>query len=194
MSEQGDAFVRRVLKADPSPMDFRDAIRYTRQKEGSGRAAAKRLGVPESTLRGWTKDRTPKIGTQQRILEAVRGMRSHPSRLGDAGVVLPVVSRDAKRGRRERDVFANQLKLKAGTLAAAHRVWVKTGDADAAARVFVDGIGDPWYRAQLAKGLNESAGGGGGGAGGGGGGGGGGAEKKVSDTAGGAISSTWNTE
>ena len=96
--------------------------------------------------------------------------------MGDAGVMLPVVSQDRRRGQRERDVSGRQLKLRPGTLAKAHKTWLKTGNPDEAAKVFVQGIGDPWYRAQLAKGLNKSqdetgtskTGGGGGGGGGGG--------------------------
>lgn len=170
MSQQGDAFVRRVLKADPSPMSFGDSVQYLRQREGSGRAAARRLGVSESSLRRWGKGTTPKAATQDKVLRTVRELRSRPSTMGDAGVMLPVVSQDRKRGRRERDVSGQQLKLQPGTLKRAHDVWVKTGDADAAAAAFVAGIGDPWYRAQIGKGINRSQAetGGGGGAGGGG--------------------------
>lgn len=156
MSEQGDAFVRRVLKADPSPMTFGDAVLYLRQREGSGRAAARRLGVSESSLRRWGKGTTPKASTRQKVLETARRLRSRPSAMGDAGVMLPVISQDRKRGSRERDVSGQQLKLRPGTLAKAHETWLRTGDADKAAGVFVRGIGDPWYRAQLAKGLNKS--------------------------------------
>lgn len=173
MSQQGDAFVRRVLKADPSPLSFGDALRYLRQREGSGRAAARALGVSESSIRRWDKGTTPKPGTQQKVLETVRRLRSRPSTMGDAGVMLPVVSQDRKRGRRERDVSGQQLKLQPGTLKQAHEIWLKTGNADQAAAAFVKGIGDPWYRTQLAKGLTESraetgtskTGGGGGGGG-----------------------------
>lgn len=166
MSQQGDAFVRRVLKADPAPMSFAAAVQYVRQREGSGRKAALQLGVSESSLRRWKAGTAPKAATQQKVLETVRRLRSRPSTMGDAGVILPVVSHERKRPDRERDVSGQQLKLRPGTLAKAHAVWLKTGDADEAARTFMQGIGDPWYRAQLAKGLNRShaeAGGGGGG-------------------------------
>lgn len=156
MSQQGDAFVRRVLKADPTPLVFGEAVLYLRQREGSGRAAARRLGVSESSLRRWGKGTKPKPATQQKVLETVRRLRSRPSTMGDAGVMLPVVSQDRRRGSRERDVSGQQLKLRPGTLKRAHEEWLRTGNADAAAAVFVKGIGDPWYRAQLAKGLNQS--------------------------------------
>ena len=156
MSQQGDAFVRRVLKADPAPMAFGEAVFYLRQREGSGRAAARRLGVSESSLRRWDKGTKPKAATQQKVLETVRRLRSRPSAMGDAGVMLPVVSQDRKRGSRERDVSGQQLKLRPGTLARSHEIWLRTGDSDKAASAFMRGIGDPWYKAQLAKGFNKS--------------------------------------
>lgn len=156
MSQQGDAFVRRVLKADPTPLSFGEAVQYLRQREGSGRAAARRLGVSESSLRRWARGTKPKAATQQKVLETTRRLRSRPSSMGDAGVMLPVVSQDRRRGSRERDVSGRQLKLAPGTLQRAHEKWLSTGNSDAAAAVFIEGVGDPWYRAQLAKGFNKS--------------------------------------
>jgi hypothetical protein len=153
MSEQGDAFVRRVLKGDPTPTTFGDAVAYLRQLGGSGRGAARLAGVNEKSFRRWASGTRPKPETQQRILSAYRDLRSKPSKMGDAGVMIPVVSEDRKRGSRERDVSGKQLRLQAGTLAAAHQIWVTTGDADAAARRFVAGIGDEWYRVNLGKAM-----------------------------------------
>jgi len=143
--------VRAVLKADTSPLSFDGALTYLRQREGSGRAVAKRIGVPESTIRGWGKGATPRAATRQRVIETVREARTRPSLLGDPGVLIPVVSQDRKRGSRERDVSGAQLGLRAGTLAEVRRIWVKTGNADAAAAAFVAGIGDPWYKAQIGR-------------------------------------------
>lgn len=155
MSQQGDAFVRRVLKADPAPMSFDNALKYLRQREGSNRAAARLLGKSESSLRRWDKGTTPKPETQQQVMETVRRLRSRPSAMGDEGVILPLVSQDRKRTRRERDVSGRQIKLRPGTLKKAHDVWVKTGDADAAAVAFASGIGEPWYRTQMVKGFRR---------------------------------------
>lgn len=149
MTQQGEQFVRRVLKADPTPVTFSEVVTYFRHRGGSGRAGAKLAGVSESTFRRWSAGTTPKAGTIQRVTEAFRGLRSAPSRMGDAGVMIPVWSADRKRGGRERDVSGVQLQLMPGTLAAAHEVWVKTGDGDKAFRRFVEGIGNAWYRAQL---------------------------------------------
>lgn len=156
MSQQGDAFVRRVLKADPAPMTFQESMLYLRQRYGSGRAAARQLGVSESSLRRWNSGTTPRPATRDKVLSTVRELRSRPSRMGDAGVILPVVSQDRKRGRRERDVSGRQLQLRPGTLQAAHETWIATGNADKALEVFIGGIGESWYRAQLGKGLRES--------------------------------------
>lgn len=153
MSQQGDAFVRRVLKGDPTPMTFADSVQYLRQRGGSGRGAARLAGVDEKSFRRWAAGGRPRPATQQRIAEAVRRLRSAPSRMGDMGVLLPVVSRDRRRGQRERDVSGRQLKLRPGTLQKAHDAWVTTGDADAAAAVFVAGIGDTWYRTNLGRGV-----------------------------------------
>lgn len=170
MSQQGDEFVRRVLKADPDRgQTFGDVVQYFRQRGGSGRGAARLAGVSESTFRRWAAGTPPKAATVQRVTEAFRTLRSAPSRMGDAGVLLPVVSQDRKRGERTREITGKQLQLEPGTLAAAHAVWVKTGNSDKALARFLQGIGNPWYRAQLGAGAARAGAGGGGGGGGGGG-------------------------
>jgi hypothetical protein len=172
VSEQGDAFVRHVLHGDPTPSTFTRDVQYLRQRGGSGRAAARLAGVNESTLRRWARGSTPKQGTAQRIAATVRELRSRPSRLGDKGVLVTVTSHERKRADRTRAISGAQMKLKPGTLERAHNIWVSTGDADAAARAFVAGIGDPWYRANLGRSLTPRGGStgaaGGGGASGGG--------------------------
>lgn len=155
MSQQGDAFVRRVLHGDPTPIGFGEAVQYLRQRGGSGRGAAKLAGVSESSFRRWAQGTTPKPATVDKLVQVVRGLRSRPSTMGDAGVIVPVVSQDRKRGQRERDLSGGQLRLQPGTLAAAHRIFVTTGDGDAALRRFVQGIGEPWYRAQLGRGSDN---------------------------------------
>lgn len=158
MSQQGDAFVRRVLKGDPTPLTFDENIRYLRLTAGTGAGAARLAGKAESTLRGWaTGRRRPSARSQADIAAKVRELRSHPSKMGDAGVMLPVISKDRKRGRRERDLSGVQLDLAPGTLAAAHEIWVSTGDSHAAAKRFVEGIGEPWYHDRLNAAMDEEA-------------------------------------
>jgi len=153
VSEQGDAFVRRVLKADPAPMTFTESLSYLRQRGGSGRGAARLAGVSEATLRRWAAGTTPKQSNVQKIVQAARSVRTHPSKMGDQGVILPVVSADRKRGQRERDISGRQLRLQPGTLDRAQQAWVSTGDPDKALAAFIGGIGEPWYRSQLARGA-----------------------------------------
>lgn len=149
MSEQGDAFVRQVFRTDPAPMTFADAITYARHSGGSGRKAAKILGIPESTLRRWAKGANPTPARRDAVVSAVREHRSRPSKMGDPGVILHVISHERKRRDRERDIDGRQLKLRPGTLDAAHAVWVQTGDADKALAVFLNGVGEPFYKAEL---------------------------------------------
>lgn len=150
MSEQGDAFVRQVLKVnDTSPLSFADAVNYARHAGKSGRGAARILGIPESTLRRWARGSMPRQDRQDKVVQAVRDYRTRPSKMGDQGVILHVVSQEKKRARRERDISGGQLNLADGTLAAAHDMWVKTGDADKALAVFLNGVREPWYRAEL---------------------------------------------
>lgn len=149
-SEQGEAFVRQVLKVrDTAPMSFAEAVTYARHAGISGRGAARILGIPESTLRRWGKGATPTQGRQDAVIAAVREHRTRPSKMGDQGVMLHVISQERKRARRERDINGAQLKLQDGTLAAAHAKWIATGDADAALAVFLNGVGEPWYRTEL---------------------------------------------
>lgn len=158
MSQQGDAFVRRVLKGDPTPLTFEQNLAYLRHMGGSGRGAARLAGKGESTLRDWASGRRhANARSQADIAAKVRELRSRPSKMGDPGVILPIVSRDRKRGKRERDISGAQLALRPGTLDAAHQIWVSTGDADAAARRFVEGIGEPWYHDRLNAALDSEA-------------------------------------
>lgn len=154
MSQQGDVFVRRVLKGDPAPASIGDAVQYFRQRAGSGRGAGKLAGVSPATLNR-AQDGRSKPATVDKIMAAFRGIRSAPTKMGDAGVILPVSSLEQKRLDRERDVWGHQLQLAEGTLAASHQVWVATGDADAALRTFIGGVQEPWYRANLAVGTNN---------------------------------------
>lgn len=170
----GDAFVRQVLHTDPAPMSFREALTYALHSGKSGRAAARIIGVSESTIRRWKSGTMPKQESQNRVQEAVRGMRIRPTRMGDHGVMLHVVTKERKRGTRERDVTGRQLDLAPGTLDRVIAAWKSTGNADHALGVFLAGVREPWYRNQLRAEFNRQNGTtavtGGGGAGGGGGG------------------------
>jgi hypothetical protein len=155
MSQQGDAFVRRVLHGDPgqASWSFDDSLSYLRQRAGSIRGAARAIGVSDSTVRRWLGGAHAKAATSQRVFEAARGARSRISELGDAGTILPILRIERGRPARESDVWGSQLNLVPGTTDAAHQVWITTGDADAALLRFVQGIQEPWYRSNLARGV-----------------------------------------
>lgn len=152
--QQGDAFVRTVLKGDPTPVTTRDAVQWFRQKGGSARGAEKVSGISRSTLARAEAGRS-RPATVERILSAYRTARSSPSKMGDAGVILKLASAEVRRPDRGRDVWGAQLQLAPGTLDAATQTWVATGDSSAALRTFLDGVQEPWYRTQLALGTGN---------------------------------------
>lgn len=158
MSEQGDAFVRLVLKGDPemSGWTVRDAATWFVHRYGSQRRASAELGIPRSTLGGWFRGATPKPGRGEALIARARTERSRVSRLGDPGTLVPLVTQERRRPTRSRDVSGAQLKLREGTTEAARQVWASTGDSAAALRTFVHGIQEPWYRAQLARGAGDA--------------------------------------
>lgn len=160
VSESGDAFVRKVLNADPAPGSFLDHVRYLRYRSGSGRKAAKATGIPESTLRGWLKPGArPKPASVDRVAAMVRELRTHPIR--QSGTTIKMTSSEPKRGRRERAIPIEKFQLKPGTIERAKQEWVTTGDSDAALRVFVAGVQNPYYHSELGRPLRRSASGGG---------------------------------
>lgn len=157
MSQQGDAFVRAVLRTDPRPMSHGENVAYLRQRGGSGRGAARLAGVSESTLRRWAAGTVPRPASMQRIASTVRELRTPPGQRHrtDEGVAFMIVSHERKRFDRTRMIKGTQLKLRGGTLAASWAAWVATGDGDHALKVFVSGIGNPWYRVNLGRGAGQ---------------------------------------
>lgn len=160
MSEQGDAFVRHVLKGnlDQAGWSLDDAVTWLRHKAGSGRKAAALAGVSPSTLRRWATGTTPKPATAARVVATTRDLQTRAvSKLGDAGTIVPVLTRESGRPDRLRDIWGSQLQLVEGTTEAARAVWIATGDADAAYRRFLQGVQEPWYRSQMALGAKPPA-------------------------------------
>lgn len=168
MSQQGDEFVRRVLKADPDQANwtFGESLGHLQKRAGSLRGAARLIGVSDGSIRRWLAGTNPKAASQQKVFQAAREDRTFVSALGDAGTIVPMVTKERNRPDRERDVWGSQLDLEPGTTEAARREWVVTGSSDAALLRFVQGVREPWYRSQLARGIqyaNGAAAGGGGG-------------------------------
>jgi hypothetical protein len=165
---------------------FRTMLTMAYRRTGTWKAAAAAIGVPERTMRDWRSGaHRPSAAGREKVEAYTRETRGprQPRR-----VVDPIPG-DFKipfeyNGKGRVQVGEKNLKLRGGTL---DRVAVKVreGDLLGAARTFVRGIQDPWYKnrfalydAAVSRRLAEAAGGagaGGGGAGGAGGAGGGGA-------------------
>lgn len=143
-------FVRQVLRTDPKPLGFLGSLGYLiKAVGGSMRAAARKLGVSDSTIRRWRSGTTPKLDRQRLVEGQVRIMSMRPSAMGDAGILISVVSTDRKRGSRDRAIDARQLDIAPGTLDEIKEAWVLTGDPDEAYKAFLRGVQEPWYKERL---------------------------------------------
>ena len=145
---QADDFARKVLGAKEN-LGFEASLAWLRQAGGSGRGAARLAGVDESTLRKWaTGKRKPSTGAKERIIAAVREQRT-PKPTPDSAVGFKVQSHERRHGRpRERTIKAGALKLAPGTMAKARNDYI-TGGSTAALKTFLNGIGEPFYKAAL---------------------------------------------
>lgn len=150
--QQSRLFVSKYLAAKDA-LSFEASLSYLKQAGGSNRGAARLAGVAESTLRGWaTGRRNPSRAAQERVTEAVRGLRTPQT--GDDRIRLEMFNSDRRRSggkHKRRPVDAAHLDLAPGTMQRARNVWVTTGDADAAYGTFVKGIGKKFYRESLAN-------------------------------------------
>lgn len=149
MTPEGKALVAQVLKAPVERIGFRESLAYMRQRHGSGRAAARAIGVSEGTLRRWAAGTNPKPDSQRKVIESARASRMRPTTMGDAGVLVKVIRSERRRTRGEDAVSGRQLQLQSGTLAAMKQTWITTGDSDQVLKIFLGGIGDEWYRREL---------------------------------------------
>lgn len=148
--EQSRKFVSKYLGAK-EPLSFEASLSYLRQAGGSNRGAARLAGVGESTLRGWaTGRRHPSRAAQERIREAVRGLRTPET--SDDRIHLQMENTDRRRSggkHKRRPVDAEHLGLAPGTMQRAREIWITTGDADKAYGTFINGIGKKFYRESL---------------------------------------------
>src|SRR5690242_10723031 len=122
--EQARKFVSKYLGAK-EPLSFEASLSYLRQAGGSNRGAARLAGVGESTLRGWaTGRRHPSRAAQERITEAVRGLRTPET--SDDRIRLQMENTDRRRAggkHKRRPVDAEHLGLAPGTMAKARDTW-----------------------------------------------------------------------
>lgn len=112
---------------------------------GSWRAVAQAFNVSESTLRRWRR------GEAKPSPAKVEGMRSWDtaSRMRRGALSDDTVRMVWEFDGRQRTVHADQLRLAPGTLEAVRDQWIAKGQ-DAAVQLFVNRVGDLWYRQKLA--------------------------------------------
>jgi len=139
MSGLGNWVARTVGPPATVPQMMADLLREHRTVT----AAARAVGMDRRTWQRWA------TGYVRRPSPAkVERMRAgHDTAvLRDADVRLEVTDRDTDR---HRVLDAERLSLRPGTMAAVAAEYRATGDQERAARVFLAGVGDDWYRKYL---------------------------------------------
>jgi hypothetical protein len=147
--------VRDMLGPAPAG-DWRGWRSTLQEHHGSIAAAARAAGVPRRTWRYWLereaqgKTPRPKPATLDRLRGAVWQAQAPP----ESAVRLH--TRDNADGR-PRTLTGEQLRLREGTMSKAAAEYARTGNAEAAARVFLEGINDParFYVRYLTPRSNE---------------------------------------
>lgn len=119
---------------------------------GSGRKAAKLLGIGETTLREWRKGRGSKTAAGRAAREARLDKLSRAAMANPAVMdrwrnnnISVIVTNVPGRGGGTRTLGAGALNLAPGTGANVVRHWLAGRDREAA-QAFRAGIRDPWYR------------------------------------------------
>lgn len=114
-------------------------------RAGSGRKAAKLVGVGETTWRRWRAgNTTPKPHNLARVKDAVRGVRAAERPLS---TMLKLKTKDVHDGR-ERTITGRQLGLTDADIERIEIAYVDEGP-DAAAQRLVDAIEDDFYHDYL---------------------------------------------
>lgn len=148
MSDLGAA-VERMLTGGTGTPTFHEQLSALVAQEGSGRAAARRLGVAESTVRRWRHGGKPKQANLSAFEQVTRQLRAKAFTNADIKLHTREESDRANLGRpREREISARQLGMDAGAAARIRDAYV-SGGAEAAAAAFRDEVKVPFYRAYL---------------------------------------------
>jgi hypothetical protein len=139
MSALGDSLWKQLggdVPADPRSV-ARDAI----QRHGSGRAAARALGVDEKTIRRWKAGITKHSDNVDRFAADARARKA-----SQHGGEVQVNLRHAKRDRKLRFAEGAGLKgLTPGTTDAVRDAYVR-GDKEGMARELIDGLPSGFYK------------------------------------------------
>lgn len=147
MSDLGRA-VERILTGGTSAPSFQEQLGALVAHEGSGRAAARALGVSEATVRRWRKGTVPKAGNMAAFDRVARDLRAR--QITNADLRIRTSESDGRGGRRERELTAKHLRLGDQAAADVRRAYVD-GGADAAARALYKAIPESqrFYRTYL---------------------------------------------
>lgn len=148
MSALGDAFGARLTGRAQRPEEFRAWMNELREREGSVTAAARAAGVHRTTWQRWQNGKigTPKQDTVERLATVTRSGRLVTNRPTNSTFRVTTVGNDG----RTRNLGADNLKLKPGTMARVERAYIEGGQERAAAE-FRNGIGDPFYRKYMTE-------------------------------------------
>ena len=121
-----------------------ELIRLIELESGSGRKAAARVGVAESTWRGWRHGRQPKAAGVERIERTGREIRA--KRITNEDIKIHTSEAKSRRNQaRSRTIGPNQLRLSPDTAAQVRSAYVN-GGPDLAAVALLRNINEPWYR------------------------------------------------
>lgn len=149
MSDLGRA-VERLLTGSTDAPDFREALREYVAEAGSGRRAAKRLGVAESTLRRWRDGATPRPAMRAAFEGAARAMYARNLTAGQ--VVIRATEQGERGRRREREITGKNLRIDDAAAGRVRDAYV-SGGREAAAKQLVKETPVSFYKTYLGAGL-----------------------------------------
>lgn len=152
MSDLGKA-VERMLTGSAGAPTFGETLRAYVADAGSGRAAARALGVSASTVRRWLAGGSPSAAYADRFDRAARAMRSRT--ITNDQVLIRTRERDSRGrgGTRDRELRAKNLGLSEGAAERVRDAYV-AGGAEAAAKRLVEETNTRFYRTMLAGSLD----------------------------------------
>jgi hypothetical protein len=128
------------------PPTFGELLRAMIADEGSNRAAARAIGVSESTVRRWLRGTTPRQTTRLRFDAADRRHRARDLR--DEDIRLTVFRQERRRDRRSSEINHRQLGMAPGAGARIADAYV-SGGADQAAAQFLAEVQTQWYHDRM---------------------------------------------
>lgn len=153
MSLLGDAFQR---KFGGEARSFGQMLRDIEKSAGSVTGAAREVGVDRRTWQRWRSGKigSPRPERMKRVEITSRMARMPRATPSDSDVRVNTV----EPGGRKRTLRNSNLKLDPGTMDRTRQTWIESGDKEATARTFRDGMQDEFYRTFLGgtEGLYET--------------------------------------